>query len=186
MELLQNELMKRSKVLSVVLTIFWVYSAAIGLLFAWEFLGACFIDGDITFAQRAVETGRAVSSEIADMTVAQWRTICLVGICSAALGVAMYYLSTKVFRSIAKTGEPFAAQTVRRLKTVAWLVVACIPWNIASGFLMSAIMPGFTVSLRTSSITGLMQGTMLAVLFFALVSVFQYGAELQRLSDETL
>lgn len=187
MENLQNKLMKRSKVLSVVLTVFWILYAALGLYFVYMLLVMLSWDGDTTLAQHMSETWQSSASPaIAERTVAQWRIMLLFGIGELALGGATDFISARAFHNISGTGEPFALKTVGRLKTAAWLIAAYIPYMTAVWIFTSSVLPGYSVSYSLSMGGQLLKGIMLAVLFFALVSVFQYGAELQRLSDETL
>lgn len=187
MEMLQTKLMKRSKVLSVVLTVFWVLTAAIGLYFVLLLLLSLRWGGDVTFAQHAAELGREVSSpDIADMTIGQLRLMLLISIPGSVFGVAIYLTGAKVFRSIAKTGEPFEFKTVGRLKTIAWLMVVNLLFSVVSWSILSSAGLDLQGGARSSLISILPSGIMYIIFFFALVSVFQYGAELQRLSDETL
>lgn len=92
------------------------------------------------------------------------------------------FLAYRIFESITKEMMPFAEQNVKRFKKIALvlLVYAIIqPISRAVFYRLFAPELALHISLNTVSI-------ILALMFFFLSVVFAYGAELQKLSDETL
>lgn len=102
-------------------------------------------------------------------------------IITAVIGIYMMYQAGLIFRSIANAESPFIVENVKHLKRIAWgiALMAVVP-TVVSG--MASVLLGgvtFSVNLELAYIV-------LTVLFFCLAAIFDYGAELQRESDETL
>ena len=103
--------------------------------------------------------------------------------------IAIMVMVIRLLQCIRRDQTPFAMSNVRRLRVIGWMLVAFEPvqwlttrlfWAVASGRVES----GETVVYYFNSTAGMVMIVGLAVLAISLV--FQYGVELQKLSDETL
>ncbi len=103
--------------------------------------------------------------------------------------VAIMVMVIRLLQSIQKGRTPFTMANVRRLRRIGWMLVAFevlqhvttrLFWAAASG----RVEDGEKVVYYFSSTAGMVMIVGLAVL--AISVVFQYGVELQSLSDETL
>lgn len=107
----------------------------------------------------------------------------------SALVVAIMVMVIRLLQSIRKGSTPFTMANVRRLRRIGWMLVVFevlqrlttrLFWTVASG----RVEDGEKVVYYFSSTAGMVMIVGLAVL--AISVVFQYGVELQSLSDETL
>ncbi len=105
------------------------------------------------------------------------------------LVLAVIVLCLRMLRDVSKSASPFSAANVKRLRAMGWLLVAFEPlqllltrcvWLIRSG----SAREGETLAYSHQSMGGMILLVGLAVLGVALA--FEYGAQLQQLSDETL
>ena len=103
--------------------------------------------------------------------------------------IAVMVMVIRLLQSIRRGSTPFTMVNVRRLRQIGWMLVAFemlqhlttrLFWAAASG----RIEEGEKVVYYFSSTAGMVLIVGLAVLAISLV--FQYGVELQQLSDETL
>lgn len=186
MELIQGRLKKSSRIYAVVMTLFWIYSAVVGLMGLVALLAALRIPADMPLAGYVGDALTADLTALADVTGGQLRLILLSGVLGGLLGVATYLIGARTFRAISKTGEPFARENADGLRTVAWLLAADAGLNVLLNVILPVEIPVVSIGGGQGALTSLMSGLLSVVLFFALVTVFRYGAELQRLSDETL
>ena len=93
-------------------------------------------------------------------------------------------------------GTPFHENVVHYLKRLGWLTVAGGIIDIASGFVLqgnfltrydlNALFLSDKITGVTTNFSGDITFALFAVILFLLAQVFQYGLELQQLSDETL
>lgn len=107
----------------------------------------------------------------------------------SALVVAIMVMAIQLLQSIRKESTPFTLGNVRRLRVIGWMLIAFevlqhvtmrLFWAVASG----RVEDGERVVYYYNSTAGMVMIVGLAVL--AISVVFQYGVELQQLSDETL
>lgn len=107
----------------------------------------------------------------------------------SAIMLAVMVLSLRLVLVIHKGESPFTLKNARSLRQIGWLLLLFEPlqwlithlfWRLASGF----IVEDGTVEYYFNSSGGMILMVGLAVL--AISYVFQYGVELQKLSDETL
>ena len=105
------------------------------------------------------------------------------------LVIVVMVLVLLLLHTIRRERTPFTLQNARRLRSIGWLLVAFeilqrllarVFWVIASG----RVQDGETVSYYFYSNGGMILMVGLAVLGISLV--FEYGAALQQLDDETL
>ena len=107
----------------------------------------------------------------------------------SAFVVAVMVMVIRLLQSIRKGSSPFTMANVRRLRAIGWMLILFevlqhvttrLFWAVASG----RVEDGEKVVYYFSSTAGMVAIVGLAVL--AISVVFQYGVELQQLSDETL
>ena len=107
----------------------------------------------------------------------------------SAIVIAVIVLSLRLILVINRGETPFTLENAKRLRAIGWLLFAFEPlqwlithlfWAIASGRLEE----DGVVEYYYNSNGGMILMVGLAVL--AISYVFQYGVELQKLSDETL
>lgn len=96
--------------------------------------------------------------------------------------VSMVYAAGAIFRDMSRDYTPFAAKHTKRLKVISMLMaaIAVIPAFVQI-LMMQIITPTVKVyiSIELSYIV-------VAVVFFCLAQIFEYGGMLQQQSDETL
>ena len=118
------------------------------------------------------------------------------------LGIAeipVLYMTFGAIRGILELmmeGMPFHENIVHYLKRLGWLTVAGGIIQIASDFVLqgnfltrydlNALFLSDKITGVTTNFTGDITFVLFAVILFLLAQVFQYGLELQQLSDETL
>ena len=107
----------------------------------------------------------------------------------SAFVVTIMVMVIRLLQSIQKGTTPFTMVNARRLRRIGWMLVLFevlqhvttrLFWSVSSGM----VEDGETVVYYYSSTAGMVAIVGLAVL--AISVVFQYGVELQQLSDETL
>lgn len=180
MELLQNKLKKASRVYSIALLIFALYYvwAALSSMNALIWL---FSDPD----NALMRLGLPIAG-IENQSLGWWKGLFFLQLMSLAVYAATQFAGFSAFRGIANTGEPFSPLIVRKLKIMVWLMVANIPFHAVCGYMSASVSPTLMGNSRITAISATASGVIDVLSFFALVSIFQYGARLQQLSDETL
>ena len=107
----------------------------------------------------------------------------------SAFIIAIMVMVIRLLQSIQRGSTPFTVANARRLRRIGWMLVAFellqrlmtrLFWAAASG----RVENGEKVVYYYNSTAGMVLIVGLAVLAISLV--FQYGVELQKLSDETL
>jgi hypothetical protein len=110
--------------------------------------------------------------------VAEMYTILVSGV----LILFVLFLALRIFQSISKDVIPFSQDNAKRLKEIAIvLVVYAIVQPIARACFYSIFNPEMVIRSSFNVVS-----IILAFIFFFISVLFAYGAELQRLSDETL
>lgn len=96
--------------------------------------------------------------------------------------IAILYIVNRIFRDISNGGAPFELKHAKRMKTIAYLmlidaVAVPIVFRTWLGMLLSpeTVYHGINGTL-----------VVVAVIFFCLSYIFEYGSALQQLDDETL
>lgn len=115
----------------------------------------------------------------------------LLSIPSSALVVLILFHAISLLRSVAKEEVPFIMKNVRHLQWIGWLFVAFEPVSYLRQAISNRFFP---ISLDTGDGMIFMRtidtynGVFLICGFviLAVSTIFQYGIELQQLSDETL
>ena len=112
----------------------------------------------------------------------------LPGLLQAGLGIAVIVLSLSILFDVGKTGQPFTMRNVRILRWIAGLLIVFEPLSALIVTLANRLNPPVMpegMSIRVHSSLGLV----LIAVGFAVMTiscVFEYGAGLQQLEDETL
>lgn len=103
-----------------------------------------------------------------------------------SLGIIIFilYLAERIFKNIYDSQSPFELQNVKKLKTIAWLMLAFTIFptyveTILRFFLMRSTTSPYNFSIDITTLC-------LTVIFFALAYIFEYGCLLQLQVDETL
>lgn len=102
----------------------------------------------------------------------------------AGLFVVLQFV-IRLCASLQKSPTPFTPEILRQLKATGWALLA---WAVVPGALGSLVMALMHISADqvNISIHLNLESVLLALFFLVLVYVFEYGAQLQRQSDETL
>jgi len=104
----------------------------------------------------------------------------------AVIYVAVYLFTMifvkKLFKSLKNCNSPFDTVVIANLKKLAY---ACIPWVFLAG-MFEGVSNGFVTDNFDFGPSINLVALMLVLILLALAYVFQYGAELQKESDETL
>ncbi|SMF86587.1 hypothetical protein SAMN05661091_3439 [Paenibacillus uliginis N3/975] len=105
-----------------------------------------------------------------------------VNITKQSIVIAMLFLAGAIFKDISREYTPFAAKQTKRLKAISKLMVllAIIPASVEI-LMMQILAP--TVKVYVSFELSFI---LVAVVFFCLAQIFDYGGVLQQQSDETL
>ncbi len=106
----------------------------------------------------------------------------------AALGIAVIVLSLSVLFGVGKTAQPFTPHNARLLRWIGVLLVVYEPLNrliimVYNRLVPPAVPDGLSAEVHSS------MGLILVAVGFAVMAisyVFEYGAALQQLDDETL
>jgi hypothetical protein len=97
---------------------------------------------------------------------------------------AMFFLSYRLFSNIGRSHTPFTTDNVKILKWISYLIlVLAIPVSIAV-----ALMAQTFSSWTDDAVIGWngIPLILLAVMFYFMAHIFEYGTALQKESDETL
>lgn len=95
---------------------------------------------------------------------------------------AILFMTSLIFRDISRDDHPFSRKHSDRLKIIALLVIALV--LVVPPFQMLLTMIIAPDSHAGASIN--LSGLVYSAVFYCLALIFEYGAELQQLSDETL
>ena len=108
----------------------------------------------------------------------------------------MFFHAIRGILAPLKEGRPFHDDIVRHLKKLGWLTVASgiltnlgtliIAGNLLPGYDLEALFLSDKITQVSSSYSFNLNFVLHAVLLFLLSWIFEYGGELQQLSDETL
>lgn len=103
---------------------------------------------------------------------------------SLGIMIVILYLAERIFKNIYDSQSPFEWLNVRRLKTIAWLMLAFSIFptfveTVLRFILMRSTGSPYNFSIEITTIC-------LTVIFFALAYIFEYGYLLQQQYDETL
>lgn len=180
MNLLQKKIQKESKVMAVILMILSI-SLILGILIPIAILIWIAIkpNADILLFNGwgiYSSTGKALES-IGEVK-AEMCTIITAGILIASMLLKAYTM----FRSISKDVAPFNKSNAQKLKSIAIvLIVYAIVVPIARAGFYQSFAPEIRMNTSVDA-----PYVVLALIFFFIALLFNYGAELQRESDELL
>lgn len=180
MNSIQEKIQKNSKVMAIVLKVISI-SLIIGICVPVAFLIWIAVKPDVNITSIAgldiyAATGQALTST--GEVIAEMCTIIVSGI----LVLRMFIKAYRMLNSISKEAAPFSKSNVNKIKGIGTLllVYAFVVPIARAGFYRS-FAP--TINTKTSFDVSFV---LLALMFFFIATVFDYGAELQRESDELL
>lgn len=180
MNSIQEKIQKNSKVMAIVLKVISI-SLILGICVPIAFLIWIAIKPDanitsITGLDIYSATGQALSST--GEVIAEMCTIIVSGLFVLSMFTTAYHM----FKSISKDIAPFSKSNVKKLKRIGTvLLVYTFVVPIARAGFYRSFAP--TIDTKTSFDVSFV---LLALIFFFIATVFDYGAELQRESDELL
>jgi|GEM_PF-5410921 len=111
------------------------------------------------------------------LTVFELAVFCGILIIACAMLIGVCWCLRKVFRSTAKSGRPFTADNARYLRSAAIVMLVLTVF----GYVVTCLAVSASLS-----ITWDLAPLVFAFFFYLLSLMFDYGAALQRESDETL
>jgi len=96
----------------------------------------------------------------------------------------MFFLAYKLFRNISISHTPFSTENVKILKLISYIMlIFALPVTIVAEALFALYSSWGSTTLQLG---GGLPLVFVAVLFYFMAYVFEYGAALQKESDETL
>ena len=120
----------------------------------------------------------------------QWNaaSVSATAVC-ALIMLAIFSIALFLLKSVRADETPFNLKNVKRLKTIALLLVVFEPYMFVHGWIMQKLYPivldGVDISISVrSSLSGVVVAAGLVVYCISLV--FEYGISLQQQVDETL
>lgn len=124
------------------------------------------------------------SLELTSTVTALLLTAVVPALFSIGIIIFILYLAERIFKNIYDSQSPFERVNVKKLKNIAWLMLAftIIPTYVETVlrfFLMRNTASPYNFSIDITTIC-------LTVIFFALAYIFEYGCLLQQQYDETL
>lgn len=114
--------------------------------------------------------------------VSGFRAVLLPEVLSAGMLAAIFFLASFIFQEMDREKTPFTKKTANRLRVISLLIIAV---NIIVPSLRMLLTMIFIPSADFYMEINLVQ-IIFAALFFCLALIFEYGAQLQQESDETL
>ncbi|MDP4153955.1 MAG: hypothetical protein Q8865_11050 [Bacillota bacterium] len=103
------------------------------------------------------------------------------GIADQSFFVAILILTNRIFKDISREYSPFLPKNISRMKKIAMLLFVD---SIISPEISAAI--GKSLSLVDNPVNFRSELFVLAIIIYCFALIFQYGADLQQQSDETL
>lgn len=177
---------KISSLLSILIIIIMVALTLAILLQGLSILGLHQNDfGTITMSFGNAELPESIMIEIRDgidLPLNEMKIDFVVNMLRQILMIGMLFSAYQIFKDFNRSHTPFAPAQTRRLKIIAYLMLALglIPFAIEST-LMHLYAPG-TERCPTFEFSNLVYAT----IFYCLSLIFDYGRVLQQQSDETL
>jgi hypothetical protein len=177
-----EKIKQTSKIMAIVLEVLYI-CAYIGMGFLITALVFLVINGsineihlgDIVNVKIPIEYEDTGSSGFAQLIA--W---CILNIAACTLGIAILKNAYMIFKDISVTARPFEKIYVKRLKTIALIM-------IVSDFGLSFVQ-GITQAIMGGHIGGRLDyfNVFAGILIYCLALIFDYGADLQKQSDETI
>jgi len=114
--------------------------------------------------------------------ISDFRSIMVTFILNSAVIAAILYVASFIFKGISRGNSPFEKKNAEKIKIISYLMVAL---GVLVPLLQFLIVYIFIGGIYTSVAINL-ENIVFAAVFFCLALIFEYGAELQQQSDETL
>lgn len=114
----------------------------------------------------------------------------ILGLLTGLLTLVLLGLAMSVFKAVAKSGRVFHVSMVKRIKAVSVVLLASslIQTALSSSFISFVTMGSFEFGYATigDAIPIDASGIVVAVVFYCFAMVYEYGAYLQFISDNTV
>ena len=118
-----------------------------------------------------------------DGSVGTFRASMIITMLSIGVMAAILLVASLIFKDMSREGMPFTEKNSNRIRVISLLLIAqglvVPPLQLLIAMVFSAADASDYIGLDLSLIV-------IAIIFFCLALIFEYGAELQRQSDETL
>jgi len=119
-----------------------------------------------------------------DGSVDSFRAAMIFTMLSSGIMAAILIVASFIFKDISREGTPFTKKNSNKIKVISLLIIAqCIVIPLLQ---LLAVMIFTSASNAFASFNLNLWFIIVAVIFFCLALIFQYGEELQRQADETL
>ncbi|MCL2634252.1 MAG: DUF2975 domain-containing protein [Oscillospiraceae bacterium] len=117
-----------------------------------------------------------------DGGIHELRAALLSEIMSAGVVTAILYIASYLFRDISREDSPFTKKNVKKLKIISVLMLALsVVVQPLSALINLIILPDVNIHIFLR-----LEQLIFSAVFICLALIFEYGAELQQQSDETL
>jgi len=152
------------KVLRLLITLNWVFGAAVLALLIWTFVAAEFV-------------ARALGADQSPRALLGMRLIMVVGVAAAPVANAIFSRLLSIVETV-RAGDPFVSENASRLETIAWAVLALeLGRFIVVGIANSVSTAAHPVHIDLNfSITPWLA----VLLLFVLARVFDHGARMRE------
>ena len=158
------------KVLRILITLNWLFGAAILGLLIWTFLAAEWV-------------ARALGTDESPRALLGMRLIMMVGVVAAPITNAILSRLLRIVETV-RAGDPFVTENASRLQTIAWSVLALE----LSRFAVVGIANSVSTAARPIHIDLNFSVTpwLAVLLLFVLARVFDHGARMREDLDGTV
>jgi len=104
-------------------------------------------------------------------------------VASQCFFTAIIIITSRIFKDISRESSPFLKQNVKRMKKIAILLLLN---SIISPSIQQAISKSMNLTSQMEPFNYNSEMFILAIVIFCFAMIFEYGTDLQQLSDETL
>lgn len=179
MSQIQNKICKSSKIIA---TIFKIMLIALSIAIIIPIITLIWIsinpNVEVVSSSLKFYSGMGISLTTRGEVIAEMSAV----IVSSVLMLRLFFIAYRVFSKISKDSTPFSQFSVFSLKKIGKLMIL---YSFLVPLLRFIFYSAFSPATDNMSFLNV-EYAMLALIFFFLTIIFQYGAELQRQSDETL
>jgi len=103
-------------------------------------------------------------------------------VASQCFFTAIIIITSKIFKDISRESYPFLKQNIKRMKKIAILLLLN---SIVSPSIQQAIGKSLNLSSQMEPFNYNLELFILAIVIFCFAMIFEYGTDLQQLSDKT-
>ena len=117
-----------------------------------------------------------------DGSVGNFRALMMVTLLGSGIMAAILFVASFIFNDISREGAPFTKKNSNKIRIISLLLITqCIVIPPLQLLIVMIFSPATEVSAPIN-----LGFIIVAAIFFCLALIFEYGADLQRQSDETL